>query len=192
MKRKSIWVTILALALLVASLTLLVNFGIKVQPGQEESSTHIDASADAPAVPGEVVLTSEDYDVDWKIANLSDYDEPKDIYYFSLTLESGKYYKMKIKLNTSSLYDDFVYGYEQFGIGFLGQLYWEDAKDVAIMVDRNNNISSEATIYFNVGQTPSGLVTVDFYTHGSEDPEMMSDIDPESYQMVSFELYCIE
>ena len=194
MKRNSIFAALIALLILAGVLVLVVSFGMKINPGNNDlnlEETVTVGNLDADAVPGSVILTSDSYDVEWKISERRESEEPENLYYFSLNLETGRYYKMKINLVNSRLYDEYVYGYEQFGVGFFGERYWEDAKDVAVTVDRNGNLS-EATIYFKVSSTPSGSTVVDFYTHGSQDPEMMSDIDPEIFQMVSFELYCIE
>lgn len=194
MKKNSLLTAFLALLILAGVFALVVAFGMKTNPQNDDlnpAETSTIGNLDADAVPGSVILNSDSYDVEWKISERRESEEPENLYYFSLNLETGRYYKMKIKLLNSRLYYEYVYGYEQFGVGFFGERYWEDATRVAVTVERNGT-SSEATIYFKVNSTPSGSTVVDFYTHGSHDPEMMSDIDPEIFQMVSFELYCIE
>lgn len=198
MNRKDVFRALFAWLLLAAVLALVVGFGMKVDSTQNDADVNDSIETKEP-ITDPVLLLSSDDDVQWNTEKYCLEDEGPTyqyLYYFSEELEGNRTYKLKLRLDSDVINDEFFFGIEKYGIRLFGEYYWSDDNGpVEIQIEKGNTVDqydTEVTYYFTLGDLPNDKTVINFYTHGSYDVEMVADLDPSEVDLLTFELYCVQ
>lgn len=190
---------IVALMLLVASLTLLVRFGIEVQPSEDVMSSQI-STIPQPSVPTEevLVLSSED-GIEWKVKEVVNEasGQTEYLYYFTAEVAAGRKYRLEMHLEGSAVLDG-MYGFEKIGFcfseehGFVEEFFVEGFTDPARIQVKRSSTGTDAILYVQPNENIDIPVIIEFYAQGCFVEDQLQFFDPMGTCPVDFKLYCYE
>ena len=184
---------LVSVALLVLICVLVARFGFVEQESPVEQTTQTKEPLTDPVLilssENSVEWNSEEYCVDAE-AQLNAY-----LYYFSAKLEGNRTYKLKLNVDSDKINEDGYYGFEKYGAWLFGEYYWsDDQSGFKFNIEKGDPDMYDTTVtcYFTLGDLPDNHAIVRFYTHGSYDVECFPELDPAEFDILSFELYCVQ